>query len=320
MSATLYDYWQDLYERKSLVLIVALSAAIFGCLISLVLSPVYEAKVTFYTPTNLNLPSYTRSETAGHFAQAPFLPTADEKAAAVDIGILLSQDVYRILHERFPQRDVDVLRKNVDINVSDEFMIDIHVRDTNPQLAADIANELPKLYREFHVRALRERLAAEVDTLSQQLSRLDGKTQDSGTAAGAATEPGQVASDPNAQRVKDLMLQLDQLRVGQSVRDEMTRNLMEAKLQLQDPPVAVVVVQTGVPPTRPVFPLPTLNTIVAGLTGAAAGAYYALLMGYLGRLKSARIRREMDWSPFLDGSFTEFARTQSAPANDPAAE
>jgi uncharacterized protein involved in exopolysaccharide biosynthesis len=312
VSATLYDYWQDLYERKSLVLIVAFSAAIFGCLISLVLSPVYEAKVTFYTPTNLNLPSYTRSETAGHFAQAPFLPTADEKAAAVDIGILLSQDVFRILHERFPQRDADALRKNVDVNVSDEFMIDIHVRDTDPELAADIANELPKLYREFHVRALRERLAAEVDTLSQQLSRLDGKPQQS---ASAPSDP-----DPNAQRVKDLMLQLDQFRVGQSVRDEMTRNLMEAKLQLQDPPVAVVVVQTGVPPTRPVFPLPALNTVVAGLTGAAAGAYYALLMGYLARLKSARIRREMDWSPFLDGSFIEFAKAQSAPANDSTAE
>lgn len=115
-------------------------------------------------------------------------------------------------------------------------------------------------------------------------------------------------------------MQVDQFRVGQSLRDEMTRNLMEAKLQLQNPPVTVVVVQTGVAPTRPVFPLPLLNTIVAGLTGGAAGSYYALLMGYLGRLKRARIRREMDWSPFLDGRFAEFARSQSMPSGERAIE
>ncbi len=44
-------------------------------------------------------------------------------------------------------------------------------------------------------------------------------------------------------------LQADQYRVGQQVRDEMTCNLMEAKLQLEDPPVEIVVVETGVPPT-----------------------------------------------------------------------
>jgi ABC-type Fe3+ transport system permease subunit len=60
-----------------------------------------------------------------------------------------------------------------------------------------------------------------------------------------------------------------------------------------------------------VFPLPILNTIVAGLTGLAAGSYYALLMGYLSRLKKARIQRELDWSPFLDGQFMEFARSQA---------
>ena len=81
MPATLYDYWQDIYERKVLLLIVAVSAALFSYLISLALPPLYEAKATFYAPSNLSLPAYTRSESAGHFAQGPFLPTADEKAA-----------------------------------------------------------------------------------------------------------------------------------------------------------------------------------------------------------------------------------------------
>jgi uncharacterized protein involved in exopolysaccharide biosynthesis len=274
--ATLYDYWQDIYQRKVLLLLVAISAAVFAYVISLVLPPLYEAKATFYAPTNATLPTYTRSDSAGHVAQAPFLPTADEKAAAVDIGILLSEDISRALHERFPQRDVDQLRKNVAVNVSDEFMIDIHVRDRDAKLAADIANQLPELYREFHVRALRERMSAVVDTLSRQLDRQD-------------------------------------MEIVQSLRDEMTRNLVEATLQLQDPPVSVVIVQSAVPPARPVFPLPVLNAVVAGVTGIAAGCYYALLMGYLARLKKARIRREMDWSPFLDGRFMEFARSQARP-------
>jgi uncharacterized protein involved in exopolysaccharide biosynthesis len=274
--ATLYDYWQDIYQRKALLLTVAISAAVFAYIVSFLLPPLYEAKVTFYSPTNITVPTYTRSENAGHLTQAPFLPTADEKAAAVDIGILLSQDVYRELHTRFPSRDVDALKKNVDVNVSKEFMVDIHVRDRDPQMASDIANVLPDFYRNFHVRALRGRLQGVVDNLTRQLGQQDAE-------------------------------------IVPALREEMTRNLMEAKLQLADPPVAVVIVQTAVPPTRPVFPLPILNTVVAGLTGIAAGAYYALLMGYLSRLKKARIQREMDWSPFLDGAFIEYARTQAAP-------
>ncbi len=35
------------------------------------------------------------------------------------------------------------------------------------------------------------------------------------------------------------------------------------------------------------------------------------LMGYLARLKKARIRREMDWSPLVDGRFIEFVRGRS---------
>jgi capsular polysaccharide biosynthesis protein len=91
----------------------------------------------------------------------------------------------------------------------------------------------------------------------------------------------------------------------------MTRNLMEAKLQLEDPPVEIVIVETAVPATKPVFPLPVLNAAVAGLTGIAAGSYYALLMGYLARLKKVRIRREMDWSPLVDGRFIDFIRGKS---------
>jgi len=274
MPATLYDYWQDIYQRKGLLLTVAISAAVFAYVVSFLLPPLYEAKVTFYSPANLTAPTYTQSSDAGHLAQAPYLPTADEKAAAVDIGVLQSMDIFRDLHARFPDRDVDWLRKNVDVTVSKEFMVDVHVRDRDPKMAADIANLMPEFYREFHQNALRTRSQMVVDTLTKQLGQQDAE-------------------------------------IVPALREEMTRNLMEAKLQLADPPVAVVVVQTAVPPERPVFPLPILNTVVAGITGIAAGSYYALLMGYLSRLKKARIQRELDWSPFLDGQFMEYARSQA---------
>jgi uncharacterized protein involved in exopolysaccharide biosynthesis len=161
------------------------------------------------------------------------------------------------------------------VTVSKEFMVDIHVRDRDPKMASDIANLMPAYYREFHQRVLRSRLSTVVDTLTHQLGQQDAE-------------------------------------IVPALREEMTRNLMEAKLQMQDPPVSVVIVQTAVPSTRPIFPLPILNTVVAGVTGIAAGCYYALLMGYLSRLKKARIQREMDWSPFLDGKFMDFARAQSA--------
>ncbi len=129
MSATLYDYWQDIYERKLLLLIVVISSALFGYLISLALPPLYEAKTTFYAPSNLSLPPIRDRKAPDILPRVPSFRRRMRKPPPWDIGILLSMDVYRTLGEKFPQRDVASLKRISTSPSAANSLIDIHVRD-----------------------------------------------------------------------------------------------------------------------------------------------------------------------------------------------
>ncbi len=88
-------------------------------------------------------------------------------------------------------------------------------------------------------------------------------------------------------------------------------NTLEAMMQASNPPVDVIVVETAHAPTRPVFPLPVLNAVVASVVGIVAGFYYALLLGSLARMRRKRIRRNLDWAP-LQGAEPAFSHSWHA--------
>jgi uncharacterized protein involved in exopolysaccharide biosynthesis len=453
--ASLHDYWIELYSRRRLLGVVALSAGLFAYLVSLLLPALYEARSIFYIPVNLDPTPFTGTSSVEHLAQNPAFPVPEEKMAGINIGILKGKDLLRNLAGEFPGSSVDALGKNLDVVLGSEFLIEVYVRDRDPERAAAIANRVPQIYRAFHVEVLRERVEGIRETLATQLDsvgkridvaqaqvrtaqrvagvlspevaeaeaveliqRLRADLEDTTTRLAASqariesldeelrnerklyregelvlTSPtidrhlerlselegelggmtpgvyhpkgresleAQIAktrrdlesevsnlvrsqSKPHGsihERIRgDLIEQsvevqylaarrsaleaslqralhrqrqqvVDSGRVGvikgriaylESLRERIEANLIEATMQAENPPVSVVVVETATAPTRPVFPRPVLNAFVATILGLVVGCYYALFLGYLSRLKQARMRRQMDWSPLVAG-------------------
>jgi len=170
---TLHDYWLALYMRKKFIIAVSLSAVIFAVGISLILPPVYEAKTSFYLPANLIAPSYTSEVSQNKLAQRPLMPSIDEVVLGFHIGVLKSNDIIEKLVALFPQKPRRFFSKNVDIVASPEQTILIYVRDEDPELAAEIANVYPGLFKEFHQHTIAANAGHTEKVLEYQLKQLE---------------------------------------------------------------------------------------------------------------------------------------------------
>lgn len=171
--STLYDYWMALYTRRQIILVVSASALVFSFIISLLMPSVYEAKSSFYLPVNMKATSYTSDFSQQELAQQPLIPILDEAGASVHIGILKSDDVVNKLQQMFPDKDSSFFKKNVDIVSSPELFVNVHVRDSDPEVAAAIANAYSQLYEHFHAQLLSTKAAQTYNTMELKLVELD---------------------------------------------------------------------------------------------------------------------------------------------------
>jgi uncharacterized protein involved in exopolysaccharide biosynthesis len=81
------------------------------------------------------------------------------------------------------------------------------------------------------------------------------------------------------------------------LKENLEKNLAEAKLQQKYPPPTLVVAERAIPPEKPAFPIPFLNAFVASVLGLVIGCYYALFLEYLRRLRQEHVRSNIDWKP-----------------------
>jgi len=50
------------------------------------------------------------------------LPVAEEKSASVNIGILKSKDIARLIAEKFPQKELSQIQRDVDVKLAVNFL------------------------------------------------------------------------------------------------------------------------------------------------------------------------------------------------------
>jgi uncharacterized protein involved in exopolysaccharide biosynthesis len=451
----LHQHWRDLYRFRLLILLTAAAAAGGAWWFSQQVTPFYEAKVSFYMAANASEPVYISAEPDR--SDGVLLPIPEEKAAALDVGIIRGREVMGRLAEETGV-PIAELRKRTDVVVNGEFMIDVFVRDPDPERATEIANALPEVYRSFHNEILRERsfrvaeaLTARLEVLDAQWDRLDAarralRTGSFSTADGGALSAIQERRTSRIAQIEALETQLDELvarlaaldtmiaeegavfAAGETVestpaldlllervlelrvdlaavtdgpqsprrraiddqineieaqmaaerqkladsvakpegslyealrleratvratiagleaaRDGATeglalldsafadsvgtvaasdrisnelvavqtqiqnaqRNLASAELQAANAQAPLVITETASVPTRPVFPLPILNAVVAGITGLLFGAYYALLVAHSDRARKARQALEVDIPAFTTDELKE---------------
>ena len=293
-TSTLADYWIALYSRKWIILAVAASCTIATIVISMYLPPIYEAKSSFYVPINLVTTPYTGLPSQSTVTQSTLKPLPDEKEAGIHIGILKSADIAVKAQERFPEKDLEFFKKNVDFVASPQFFIDIYVRDTDPNMAASVANAYVTLYREFHKDALIRNAAENQIVQERQVESLRKKLADKITEI--RNRQGRTDNKLHAENRTTITILEAERRTLQTMLTNAEMSLAEATLQGVDPRMEVIQVQTAKPPKNPSFPIVTLNAIVAFVLGFAVACYNALLLEYLRRLKIEKMRRNLDVS------------------------
>ncbi|MBC2694142.1 MAG: hypothetical protein HF982_02460 [Desulfobacteraceae bacterium] len=147
---TLLDYWLVLYRRRKSIAVVIISAILVAWILSRVLPPVYEAKAVFFVPTMPDAISFYSPDTFQQMARNPLMPSSHQEASAAYIGVLKSKAIAQLVHNDFPQKSINtLLRKDVDFSLSNEYMLEIYVRDKEPELAAGIANAYVKYFNEL---------------------------------------------------------------------------------------------------------------------------------------------------------------------------
>lgn len=181
----------DIHMQRWLIVAIMVAAAAFAYVISSVITPIYEAKTTFFLASNSESPRYVGGPEA---PPEPLFPTPDEKTAALNVGILRGGAFMQSLADEFGV-PAALLRKRVDVTVSGEFMVDLFVRSEDADLAARIAARTPGLYAEFHEASMRQRaadvastLTAHIDGLEDELTVLVAQTEDQRRRFGTAVD------------------------------------------------------------------------------------------------------------------------------------
>lgn len=144
----LLEYWFVLYDRKVIILIITLSSVITAGVLSKILSPVYEAKAVFFVPKEPDTTTFF-APPGGEMARSPLVPFANEDTQGPYIGILRSTTIAGLVQKEFPhKRVIDLIRKDMEFVLSDEYMIEVYARDKNASLAAGIANAYVKYFKQ----------------------------------------------------------------------------------------------------------------------------------------------------------------------------
>lgn len=146
---TLLEYWLILYSKRVFIVVVTFSAILTAGILSKILPPVYEAKAVFFVPEEPDTTTFL-SPPGGTTARSPLIPSASDDPNAPYIGILKSKTIADLVQKEFPHKNlIDLLRRDMDFALSDEYMIEIYARDRNSQTAAGIANAYVKYFRQL---------------------------------------------------------------------------------------------------------------------------------------------------------------------------
>lgn len=169
---TLYDYWMICYRRRLTIWVMLITAVVGAVVISGTLPAIYEARAMFYVPT-----SATTSRSNAGDSDIP-LPASNQDDAKANIGILKGRDALRTIHEKFPQRSMDALQRNVDFTAGRDGIIHVYVRDRDPKLAADIANAYVAHFNRFLILRMQQRSSPKVDAIKARIADLSVQIQD----------------------------------------------------------------------------------------------------------------------------------------------
>lgn len=187
---TIDDYYSQIYRRKWIVIFMVTLTVGFAIAASYIITPRYEAKTVFYVPDDIAV----RDGTTSAAVSPARLPTGVVEHAKAYIGILQGKDAAAAIHAQFPHKTLEDLNRDVDFTPTRGGLIGIYVRDTDPQIAAEIANAYYTYFNNFH-RVMAEKTAAEsLKRIDERLVEVTTKLDEARVARKEFLEKNNIAS------------------------------------------------------------------------------------------------------------------------------
>lgn len=138
---SLLDYWLIVYRHRLAIIIVMITSIGAAFLVSELVPPVYEARASFYVPTNVGSVSYLSNGATSTLARQQSTPLGTEDAYKPYLGMLKSRELAEMAHAQYPRKPViKLLRSDTDFELTDQLIVHVYARDHDPVLAANIAN------------------------------------------------------------------------------------------------------------------------------------------------------------------------------------
>ncbi len=146
---TLDHYWQLLARRRAVVFLTTIAAVVTAFAASKLIDPRYDARSQFYVVDASDSGGGLLGASAGSVIPSVFLPSTAEAVVTSHIGILQTDAVRKRVHERSPKKPLAQLESDVDVLAAKKYLLSVRVWDTDPTVAAQVANAYPIALNDF---------------------------------------------------------------------------------------------------------------------------------------------------------------------------
>jgi polysaccharide biosynthesis transport protein len=192
---SLLYYWLALYRKKMEVFMIILISVLTTVILSVKLKPVYEARVVFYIPSSSPATSYMSNNSTDQLKRNLLIPAANEELYSPYMGILKSKSLAQMVQKDFSEKDLSkLLRFDIDIELTDEFMITVYSRDRDPGIASGIANAYAKYFNMMLQDISLKNLKVDQSLIEAQLSDVQKMMIDASIALKTYEEKNSIAS------------------------------------------------------------------------------------------------------------------------------
>jgi non-specific protein-tyrosine kinase len=249
-----------------LIVLAAVLAAGAAFIVARMTTPVYSATITLLVsqaPTNTSA-DYTSVLTS-------------ERLARTYSELLRTPSVLDSVIQKLslPMRTGQLAGRVQVQLVRDTQLIKVSVEDTDPAMAAQIANTIGVVFKSLNEERQLERYASVKDSLNQQIQQINRDISSTQAEIDALKAPRSPADEA---KVSQLQIVLAQYRNNLAV---LLNNLAQVRMAEAQGINNVVVAQEATVPLGPIRPRTLTNTMLAGIVGALLAMGVAFLIEYL---------------------------------------
>jgi len=259
------QYWELLRKWLWLIILTTVVAGVVAYVFSIQQTPIYQAS------TRLLVSQSVSNSASLQYADI----LAAERLSSTYAQMLTARPVVESALTQAGYPSLDPREIGISVQpVRDTQLIDLKVEHPNPQVAANIANTLPKVFIEFNSAQQTARYQESKQSLQQQLEQLNTDVRNTELSIEEIT--GEGANEEGRRTLLE-----DRLAQYRSSFGNVLAQLESIRLAEANATDTVIVVEPAVPPRSPIRPRVLMNTLLAAIVGAMIGLGTAFLIEYL---------------------------------------